>query len=805
MFVSRPIVEAPKHPKANLPAHLKPLRWYISNTVSAFVLIISLTSLGLLGYLYYFSLSQPYFGASIGFDGKVWSVREILWAGQAQEAGLRRGTVVISVNDQPPAEVAKGDRLVRSRSINKITYLDEVGNIKSLSIAGARPSLRTQVEATTYFLVGLSFFVMGMLSLLSKARNRAMLALFGCGTTTAFAVVSVLASGRGIAGALELHTVALTLAPWSALLFLLQFPRPKSWMKGSTVFIALLAIPALLVGLYLSLGRGESGISELFRSLNLLNLALVLLACTVAMIHSYATASTELARRQIKMVLLSVVAAISIFVGLNVLPEVILSYPLVPLPLGILGTIAIPSSIAYAVLRHKLFDVDFFISRAVAYGLVYLMITLAYFGTMMLVINGPAFSETGRLTLVVVFSALVLPLFGPLKGFIQSAVDRRLYRDAYDYRSAVKSLGATLERVQDTATLAHFLANSLTSIVGLEGCCFLLRDSKGRMKVISGAGTLNSREARGHIEATIRQARESDFFPDPAPSDCPAAFLIPLGEVAEPLGVLALAPKASRAEFTAKDLDFFAMVQDQATLCLRNLLLLAEASKHRVQLEEASERLRDYSSSLEQAQAELQNAYLGMATSLVMALESRDTYTRGHSERVAQLARQTGFRLGLSRDDLKALELAGKLHDVGKVGIPDGILRKASSLEPHERSEVQLHPLRSVEILMPLGFLKEALPIIESHHEYYDGSGHPHGLRGEEIPLGGRILAVCDAYDAMTSARPYRSPFSHDEALRRLKEGAGTQWDPAVVEGFVETVSSEHYRISGGPVEEPEF
>lgn len=174
-----------------------------------------------------------------------------------------------------------------------------------------------------------------------------------------------------------------------------------------------------------------------------------------------------------------------------------------------------------------------------------------------------------------------------------------------------------------------------------------------------------------------------------------------------------------------------------------------------------------------------------MARTLVLTLEARDPYTRGHSERVAQLSRQIAYEMCLPPEQVKKIETAARLHDLGKIGIPDGILLKPDSLTPSVRAEIQLHPTKTVDMLRHLGFLNGALPMIEGHHERYDGGGYPDGLAGEETPIGARILAVADAYDAMTSARPYRPAMTSEQAIKILQEGAGSQWDPEVVEAFL--------------------
>lgn len=183
--------------------------------------------------------------------------------------------------------------------------------------------------------------------------------------------------------------------------------------------------------------------------------------------------------------------------------------------------------------------------------------------------------------------------------------------------------------------------------------------------------------------------------------------------------------------------------------------------------------------------------YLLMARALAEAAEAREVYARGHSERVALSASEITARLGCPKDVARNVHLAALVHDVGKIAVPEHVLFKPGRLTSAELSEIQRHPLRSVEMLRHMDFFKSALPMVAGHHEWYDGTGYPDGLKGEEIPLGARILAVADAYDAMSSPRPYRPRLSHPDIVGTLKKGAGTQWDPAVVDALVQTLSQE--------------
>lgn len=196
-----------------------------------------------------------------------------------------------------------------------------------------------------------------------------------------------------------------------------------------------------------------------------------------------------------------------------------------------------------------------------------------------------------------------------------------------------------------------------------------------------------------------------------------------------------------------------------------------------------------YAQDLKRVHGRLQRAFLQSLLGLANALEAKDPYTRGHSERVARLAQQVGCRLGCSPEQRRVIVQAGLLHDLGKIGIPEGVLRKGGSLTEAEWALMREHPVVGARIVSPLDFFSEGALIIRHHHERLDGSGYPAGLSGEAIPLGARIVAVVDVYDAFTSDRPYRKRLAHGEALRRVEGWAGCLLDARIVSAFVDLLA----------------
>jgi HD-GYP domain-containing protein (c-di-GMP phosphodiesterase class II) len=239
----------------------------------------------------------------------------------------------------------------------------------------------------------------------------------------------------------------------------------------------------------------------------------------------------------------------------------------------------------------------------------------------------------------------------------------------------------------------------------------------------------------------------------------------------------------------------------QALSYARDLKALhREAQTRQRELEETNRELRGATRQAQQAAAELRKTYRRLQRSffqsligLANALEAKDAYTRGHSERVAGLSRALALAAGLSDAAAETVAQAGLLHDLGKIGIPEAILHKPAALTVDEWAVMRAHPLTGAQILAPLEFFEEGAVIVRHHHERLDGSGYPDRLTGASIPLGARIVAIADVYDALTSDRPYRCALPAEGAVSHLRREGGHTLDGDLVELFVAVVGG------GGP------
>ena len=231
----------------------------------------------------------------------------------------------------------------------------------------------------------------------------------------------------------------------------------------------------------------------------------------------------------------------------------------------------------------------------------------------------------------------------------------------------------------------------------------------------------------------------------------------PLTDKQKVIGTITVANPVDGSSFGQSDLELLTTIAAQASVAIRN-----------ARLYEAQE-----------------TSYLNTVQALVSAIEASDAYTRGHSERVTRYSVALAKRMGIDGEPLKQLEQAAVLHDIGKIGIDVALLHKKEKLTPADIDVLKLHPSIGVRILEPIHFLDTVREIIEQHHERYDGKGYPKGLAGSEWRLEGKILSVCDTYDAMTSDRPYRKALSHKIAMQEILDHSGTQFDPDVAAAFI--------------------
>jgi putative nucleotidyltransferase with HDIG domain len=243
---------------------------------------------------------------------------------------------------------------------------------------------------------------------------------------------------------------------------------------------------------------------------------------------------------------------------------------------------------------------------------------------------------------------------------------------------------------------------------------------------------------------------------------------IPLSFKDNVLGVLNISSKKTGEPFSPTDVEIIKIIAVESAIALQNFKLLKELSKN----------------------------YLNTIIALASAIDARDPYTYYHSSNVTKYSVRLAQEIKLSKKTIENIRYAGLLHDIGKIGIRDDILLKSGQLTDEEYTQIKKHPLKGEEIIKSLPFLGEVSPLVRHHHERFDGRGYPDGIKGEDIEIGARIMALADSFDAMTTKRPYREPLSLEKVKEELIKNKNTQFDPSLVDCFIKILENEPTLLS---------
>lgn len=344
-----------------------------------------------------------------------------------------------------------------------------------------------------------------------------------------------------------------------------------------------------------------------------------------------------------------------------------------------------------------------------------------------------------------------------------------LFSRLVSLHEVTKELVATLE----VSELNYKFLDFSLKMVKADGGALLLVDHAGKLAITETAGehfdpaywlsqtfVAASRHVAQNQELLLLDAVDpytGDHL-QPLPEEIRTLISFPLQTPSRVIGVLNLVRIREHEPFTNLDLEIINVLASQASISLENVRLYHN----------------------------IRDNYLKTIRAFALAVEAKDEYTHGHSENVMKYTVVLARRLGLPDHELELVKYAGLLHDIGKIGISETILNKTARLTEQEFEEIKKHPELGARIISDVPFLKSLVPMVLHHHEFYNGNGYPQGISGTAIPFGARILSVADAYEAMTSDRPYRKSLSQEVAVGILLEERGKQFDPQVVDAFIE-------------------
>ncbi|MGZ9222211.1 MAG: HD domain-containing phosphohydrolase, partial [Anaerolineales bacterium] len=434
--------------------------------------------------------------------------------------------------------------------------------------------------------------------------------------------------------------------------------------------------------------------------------------------------------------------------------------------------------IAYAILRHKLLDTRIVVRLGLLYSITTTILGLIYFLAITLTLSVVEAFSGGRVFILSVIAAILTAvIISPLRESAQLWIDRLFYRERYNASLMLQRLSQATTALLDLDKITKIVLSDVVETLHItHAAIFIRRNPQNSFHLLAEEGLPKIPApvfGSDHPIVTwmIRQNRIlSRNVLDISPifrgiwkneleylNEFPAQLLIPLQTKGELVGFIIVASKRSTQPYTHDDEVILSTLANQTAVVIENARLYED----------------------------LEATFVQTVVTLANAIDLRDTYTSSHSQRIAEWAAEIARILGCSAQEIQSIYWGGLLHDIGKIGIPDSILRKSGKLDPLEWEMIRKHTILGAQLVSPIKKLANVAPIIEYSHERYDGSGYPCGLKGDEIPLGARIVGVVDSYSAMRDERSYKKPVSHEEAIEELKRNAGILFDPQVVTVFL--------------------
>jgi HD-GYP domain-containing protein (c-di-GMP phosphodiesterase class II) len=470
--------------------------------------------------------------------------------------------------------------------------------------------------------------------------------------------------------------------------------------------------------------------------------------------------------------------------------------------------------ISYAILRHRLMSIEIVIRETAIFAGIFgfsigLFILAIAAGEQVLQ------PYIGQNKWVVPAFSLFLVTFAirPIEKLVYNLVGRYLFRKKFEYQKTLQHAAEGMSRIRDPKRLLSLIVHLLSAKLKLENIAILLYEKTGqcyRVKALRGkiddrSASLTSEnpliqwlyEKKKPIELEDIQKWANDVSDKGSleilRSDLlqiensikvfNAVVVVPCFFREELLGVLAMGRKKTGDFFSQDDLGLFSALSGEAAIALKNSQLYFEIDKKANEIEDMYKREH--------------RLFTHASIAFAAAIDARDPYTHGHSQRVTDISLILLDYAGVMDEVDKnvffrqRLQIAGVLHDIGKIGVPDEILHKPSKLTLNERKQIERHPVIGADIISHIKGLRHLIGGIKHHHERYDGKGYPDGLKSDQIPLMARIIAVADTYDAMTSDRPYRNGLSALTAKQEIQRNASSQFDPYIVAAFLKAFEQE--------------
>jgi putative nucleotidyltransferase with HDIG domain len=452
--------------------------------------------------------------------------------------------------------------------------------------------------------------------------------------------------------------------------------------------------------------------------------------------------------------------------------------------------------IAYAILRHQLLDIRVVVRLGLLYSITTSLLSIFYFAIISLLVSLYYYFleediQTNRgIFLVSIFvAAATAVVLTPIRNQVQTWIDRIFYREKYNASLMLQRLSETTASLLDLTKIASLILDEVVNTFHINHGAIYIQHYRHEdyriMAMIGGDHMVNPWLGKDHpivqwftthnevltmgnlkIDPTFKAmwGMEREDL-----EDYGAELFIPLNAKGKLVGIIMVGPKLSAQLYTQDDRLTLSALGNQTAVAIENAMLYEE----------------------------LEDTFEQTVISLANAIDIRDTYTSAHSQHIADLAAETARVLLCSEEEIEAVYWGGLLHDIGKIGIPDSILNKPASLSEMEWKRIYQHTIIGAKIIAPIKKLSQVAPIIEYSHENYDGTGYPYKVKGEEIPIGARVIRVVDSFSAMIDDRPYKNSRDFEEAIEEIKTYTGTVFDPQVVDAFFQVIDLGESSVMG--------
>jgi signal transduction histidine kinase len=526
-----------------------------------------------------------------------WVVEAVDVSGQASQAGIMVGDRPIEINGQPAQEFLEKYReagVSFGRLIRELTVVDDQGQLKSVTLKDSSPSLESVIELATLFFVCIITWIIGFYVFFKRPKNIAALLLCLGGLTIGLAFSANMAAIRAVPAAAYLEVIASVIGPWLLLHFFLVLPEERAWLRNNPLVYLIYLPAAITLVLFPLIGYANGQPVLWFRSFRLLEFGVGLLAAAGVAVFNYLHTVSPRTRQQMKIVLVSCLAAVVPFLILGILPEAIWGQTILPPGFSILFIVFIPLGMGYAVVTQKLMDIDVIIRRSVIYGLITVVmaaiLSVAIFFTI-------AFQESlgipGEVIIVLALGGIAVALFGPTRKGIEILVDKFFYKDRYDYRQIIQGLSTSLNLLKDFTDISRLIVGTAVQTLNLAGGCLFSKVQAGSFQVSAAQGIFADTDKQKQLLTLLPQRSSIIEFPNSASTVCSdLAFLIPLMVGEKEVGILCLSQKISRQDFSSDDIYMLQGLASVAATSLRSAMLVRDVSMRDTFISVASHELR---------------------------------------------------------------------------------------------------------------------------------------------------------------------------------------------------------------------